>query len=359
MASARKADLELDHASDPKYFVVRIRFREDMLLGKHATLRLDVETKVKDGRAVDDRFTVHQELFVIDSMMQEIRIPRARVRHYSYAGRKIRVEIYTTLVIDDAIIFDTTIDAKQEIVLGLRPPGPFDSLKLVDPEDAFDFLKNLKAVPPLNRVLIYGLGLLIAGYWIGMLYVLFLLREDAVRVLIFGTFVGGFFSYGMYSIMRYFLRAYVNLRMKRLEPIRRNTRLRIADLFEGTSYSAVRNCTLRVIAYNAEYGQYKRGHGTKERTVDFNQPVRVLNLYEKNLDIIPRDRRVERYFQDEVDFSEVFRCLYPNNMTSITHGLALEWEIQLLHPEYQDIELRGRSEDFMYDDFLSEPGDAV
>ncbi len=49
-------------------------------------------------------------------------------------------------------------------------------------------------------------------------------------------------------------------------------------------------------------------------------------------------------------------------MTSVTHGLAFEWEIQILHPEYQDIELPGDPRAFAYEDFFAvppEPRDVV
>ncbi len=289
MDNARTAELVLDSAADPEYFVLRLHFRDTNVRGKEAYVTLSVETEVRDSRPVNESEELFREDFVIEGLDREIRIPRVRVPHYSYAGKRINMLIHTKLVIDDALIFDTTISEPQEIALGLRPPGPFDSPDLIDPHDAFDFLKNIKAVPAKNRYVIFAVGGAVLLGWGALVLVLLNLKSGVIQLGIFGTAVGLFLTALAYSYMRHLLAAYVNLKLKRLdEPIRRDTKLRASDLFEGFTFSAAKNCTLRIIAYNTEHGQYRRGSGTKVRTVSFSDPLRVLKLYEKKLDIIPR-----------------------------------------------------------------------
>ena len=48
----------------------------------------------------------------------------------------------------------------------------------------------------------------------------------------------------------------------------------------------------------------------------------------------------------------MFRALYPPQMVSDSHGLAVHWEIQLIHDDFVDQELVGSSDPFHFEDFL-------
>ncbi len=109
---------------------------------------------------------------------------------------------------------------------------------------------------------------------------------------------------------------------------------------------------LRVVACNMEKGQYTRGSGTKKRTVSFTEPVRAVVLYDRLISRIPAGAPVESYFDGEIQFEPMFQALYPPQLVSTTHGLAVYWEVQLIHDELVDQELVGPVECFAWKDFL-------
>ena len=45
-------------------------------------------------------------------------------------------------------------------------------------------------------------------------------------------------------------------------------------------------------------------------------------------------------------------ALYPPNMVSPSHGVSVDWEVQLLHDDLMDWELKGKASVFQYDDFM-------
>ena len=110
--------------------------------------------------------------------------------------------------------------------------------------------------------------------------------------------------------------------------------------------------TLRVVACNMEMGQYIRGSGTSRRTVSFEEPVRPIILYSERVGHIPARQEIGNYFPEEVDFGPMFKALYPPLEISKTHGLAVYWEVQLLHDEFIDHELKGPADSIKVTDFF-------
>jgi hypothetical protein len=111
---------------------------------------------------------------------------------------------------------------------------------------------------------------------------------------------------------------------------------------------------VRIVACNMEKGQYKRGSGTDERTVSFEEPIRAVMLYEKHIPFVPASMPIKTYLDDTISFDPMFSALYPPFMISDSHGMDVHWEVQLLHPRYVDHELVGKKQRFSYHDFLDE-----
>ncbi len=64
-----------------------------------------------------------------------------------------------------------------------------------------------------------------------------------------------------------------------------------------------------------------------------------------------KGRSLESYFEDELDFDEVFQRLYPASLVQPGNGLTLERKIVLIHKLYRDVELGLDSRAFAWQDF--------
>jgi hypothetical protein len=80
------------------------------------------------------------------------------MRVYSYVGREIDIEVRTQLVVVDAILFDTKITEEHQLALGMKPTISTPAGGVIEPTDAFDFFKNLRATPPQARALTLALA---------------------------------------------------------------------------------------------------------------------------------------------------------------------------------------------------------
>ena len=75
-------------------------------------------------------------------------------------------------------------------------------------------------------------------------------------------------------------------------------------------------------------------------------------LYDQRISLIPAGAPVESYFGGEIVFEPMFAALYPPQMIGSGHGVALHWEVQLIHDEFVDQELVCPSDCFSWRDFL-------
>lgn len=346
-----------------------IEVADRSLIGHDAKFELVAEVKVKDSRAVDAHCVLYEQVLRIDTTRLPVRIPRARVRAFSYAGSKIGLRILTRLRIADGVLLDSVLSEEQQLTVGLKPAVSTDSKALVEPKDLFDFFANLKAIPPASQLVtlvlaIVGGALLVANALVGAhdqfvpeaqtwLYSQRDSDGDGQLPLVNALMASGALGAALWAAMRRQLRKYMQFH---LSPnpgrIRRGSKVRAAALFGGSSRVPLENATLRIVAANMECGQYRRGSGTKERTVSFKEPARGVILYEKRVPLILKGMPLSRYFDDAVDFDPMFRALYPPFMVSGSHGLNVHWEVQLLHPAFVDQELVGPAGLFEYEDFL-------
>jgi hypothetical protein len=159
---------------------------------------------------------------------------------------------------------------------------------------------------------------------------------------------------GIWFAIRKQLRKYMRFELHGLPAkICRGDSLRASTFLRGRARVPLENITVRMVACNMELGQYKRGSGTKERTVSFKEPVRAVVLYERAIRLIPAGLPVERFLDGEVAFEPMFKALYPPQMVGSKHGLALYWEVQLIHDDFIDQEVVGPIDCFPWKDFLA------
>jgi len=150
------------------------------------------------------------------------------------------------------------------------------------------------------------------------------------------------------------LRKYMTFGLKPIsKSVTRQSEHAVSDLFYGVSRTDLKDVTLRIVACNMEKGQYVRGSGSNRRTVSFSTPVRGVLLYSKKVTLIPKNHSVENHFRDSMSFEPMFKVLYPPNEVSESHGLFIYWEIQLIHNDFVDQEVAGKTANFRREDFFT------
>jgi len=347
--------------------VCRIDVIDTTLTGQNAEFSIIAEIEVHDSRGVNAQRTLFTKMLHLTSDPVEIRIPRDKMRGYTYSGEMITMKLRTRLVIDNAILFDTKITEEQELKLGTKPSISTNTKSIIDPSATFNFFKNLKAIPAhaqLMTVLLLVIGsvIIVANTLIGWhdqlspdnltwLYSHVDSDGDPSSPLVKSLLASGSVGAAVWFALRDKLRQYMQFSLKTLPKIQRNSSYSPLDLVRGRSRVPLRDVTLRVVACNMEFGQYQRGSGTSVRTVSFNHPIRGVILYESTAKHIPANVPIATYFDGAIDFESMFAALYPPFIT-LTHGMQVHWEVQLLHPEFVDQELVGLAKGFRYADFL-------
>ncbi|HEU5162766.1 MAG TPA: hypothetical protein VFV54_06455 [Thermoanaerobaculia bacterium] len=339
------------------------------LHGHGAELRIRRTVLVKDDRPVNESDVLFERKIESLQTRNEIVIHRAQLQAYTYRGSMIDIAIESELEIDDGVIIDTTIREQEELLLGGKPAVSNDAKGIIEPADAFDFLTNFKAIPPVNKM-ITAVLLLIGGIVISVNTLVGIRDQfkpdgqtlfydhrdsdgDSESPLQKSLVGSGMVGAALWFAIRRQLRKYMTFEICNVPgQVGRAAVLRAGAVLRGRARIDLHNVRLRIVACNMERGQYTRGSGTKKRTVSFKQPVRAVVLYDQEIPLIPAGAPVESYFSGEIAFEPLFKALYPPQKISGSHGLAVYWEVQLIHDELVDQELIGPVECFAWKDFL-------
>ncbi|HEX9710154.1 MAG TPA: hypothetical protein VGB42_09345 [Candidatus Thermoplasmatota archaeon] len=357
------------HPEKEHLVVCRIRAPEGCV-GRGAKLVLERVVRVKDSRPVHERIKLWETELRIESTDQELAVPRPALgRGYDYDGHEIDIRVESRLTIDDGIFFDTELEGVHRLDVLDRPSVDGCAKELSEPEDAFDFFSNLAAIPARNRLVTIALaavgGVLIAvNALVGLhdqlapeaqtwLYSHVDSDGDSQSPLV-GALMGcGALGAAVWFAMRRQLRKYMTFALARdLRVPGRDTVVPAGRLVSGKARVPIDRATFRVVAYNRELGQYRRGSGTDERTVSFQTPVRAVKLFEQVLQDVPAGAPIERYLEGDVPFLPMFAALYPPLRVSASHGIDVKWEVQLLHPLFVDQEIVSDGDPFPYEAFL-------
>lgn len=346
-----------------------IDVHDTSLLSHSARLELVQRVKVHDSRGIHQEKTVWSSELSLDSRRLRRAIDAGNLGAYTYRGRMIDLELQIRVVVDDGILFDTTVTETVERALGGKPSVSNDSKQLIEPKDAFQFFANLKAIRARDQFLVLLLSVvaavLIAANTLvgvhdqfspeGRTY-LYSHRDsdgDSSSPLVNSLTGSGALGALVWFAMRKRLRRYMSFHLTSFSSaIRRGDQFQVSQLCAGAPRIDLERVTLRVVACNMEKGQYKRGSGTNERTVSFSEPARAVLLYEKEVARIEAGSLVQFFFPETITFDPMFTTLYPPIRLGSSHGLAVHWEIQLLHPEFVDQELVGPSSGLVFEDFL-------
>jgi hypothetical protein len=364
-----KIDVRLEHDTDYSDCpVLLLTVTEPDLVGKQADLSFVLKVHVHDSRAVHNERVVHRHSFALSAGTMRVELPKGCLHgFYSYAGKGIDLRVVAKIKIDDGILFDSEVETQHPLPLGDRPRVAAHDGKLMDPSDAFSFIANLNAIPPKNKMItlwlmLIGGVLIVVNALLGLhdqfvpesqIYFYDHTGDDGSESPLMKALMGcGALGVALWAAIKAQLRKYMRFELRPCPPLRRGVRLNAAELVDGEARTALHDITVRVVACNRECGQYKRGSGTKVRTVSFKTPSRAVKLYEKRIANVPANVPIAQYLDGEIDFEPMFADLYPPLMIATTHGIDVAWEVQLLHPKFVDQELPCNADGLRYDDFL-------
>jgi len=324
-----------------------MRISDPKMMGKKADFTLNLESNVHDSRAVNKSKVIYTYSFKVENTEYKWKIPTDTLNCYTYRGSQISIVIRANLKVDDAwILKDSEVCQNVQLKLvDTRQATHGDAQTEIDPFDVVHFGENFSALSPVNKFLFVMMSLFCGVVAIGgsfQAWEIFKDEEDGVVIAIFLIIIILVAIWCLWGrLKKKFFSSYMSVSLRQLPKIDWDTRLTIPQLITGKSRVNLRSLTVRVVACNMEKGQYVRGSGTNRRTVSFEEPVRPVILYSETVGHVPKGQEIAGYFPGEVDFGPMFKSLYPPLEISPTHGLAVYWEVQLLHNDFVDFELKG------------------
>ena len=327
------------------------------MMGKKAEFTLDLASDVHDSDPVNDETNLYTNKFVVDRTEYELEIPTDSFECFTYKGTHASIVLRANLKVDDAwILRDSQVSRTTQFKLVDARSGSRggDATEVIDPFDTVQFSKNFDALSSQRKTGFILMSLLCALGWLGGSWLIWELGSDGsiVMAVVFIIFLL-ILMVGLWLWQKNsFFRSYMSVSLRPIPAITRSTCLPISQLVSGKSKIDLKNMTLRVVACNMEMGQYIRGSGTSRRTVSFEEPVRPIILYSERVGHIPARQEIGNHFPGKVDFGPMFKALYPPLEISETHGLAVYWEVQLLHDEFIDHELKGPADSIKVTDFF-------
>ena len=341
----------------PNYFTVVLKITDPKMMGKKAEFTLDLASDVHDSDPVNDETNLYTNKFVVDRTEYELEIPTDSFECFTYKGTHASIVLRANLKVDDAwILRDSQVSRTTQFKLVDARSGSRggDATEVIDPFDTVQFSKNFDALSSQRKTGFILMSLLCALGWLGGSWLIWELGSDGsiVMAVVFIIFLlilmGGLWLWQKNS----FFRSYMSVSLRPIPAITRSTCLTISQLVSGKSEIDLKNMTLRVVACNKEMGQYIRGSGSNRRTVSFEEPVRPIILYSERVGHIPARHEIGNHFPGEVKFGPIFKALYPPMEILKTHGLAVYWEVQLLHDDFIDHELKGPIDSIEVTDFF-------
>ncbi|MBP9779404.1 hypothetical protein KBD33_02135 [Candidatus Gracilibacteria bacterium] len=290
--------------SDGK-LVGNITFYDPSFIGKKAIFSLNLTVDVHDSRGINSSKDIFTEAFIITESFVSRTISFENKSFFTYHGEHIDIDMTMKCRIDDGIFFDTKVG--QEIVMKLiRSPGiALDAPGIIEPNDAFNLINNLRVLPVQAQLSTIGLmivgGIVIINMLIGAhdqsvspqeIWLYSQIDSDGettspfINALLTSSPIGLFVWY----MIKKQLRKYMTFFWKKEDfSGEKGLTYNVREYIGGKSRVDLTNVTLRIVAANIEKGQYERGSGTKTRTVSFSNPVRAIVLYSKQYDLIPKD----------------------------------------------------------------------
>jgi hypothetical protein len=348
-------------SNGPDGLVLRLAVHDPDLAGKQAKFTVVQRFRCKVDSPVHKSRLLSEHEVRLGPGEQEIALGRVPADVFCYEGNKLDIELGGRLEIDDGVFFDTRLDVAITPVSTLPPrrKGAADAKEVHSPGDSFDFFANLRAIPSKARLLviwmlILGGPLVMGNFALGVrdqfqpdsrVWFYDHSGSDGGESPFMKALAGsGAAGAALWLAIRRQLRRYMEFSAKLPEGrLRRGLSCRPGELISGKAGVVLEQVQVRLVAYNREHGQYtkqeKDGNSTKTVTKEFTSEAGGLVLYEQMLFHVPKDKPIESLLSGEISFDALFDTLYPPVMQGGTHGLDVQLEAQLLHPEFVDQEV--------------------
>ncbi|MFM8413952.1 MAG: hypothetical protein ACKOCX_04420, partial [Planctomycetota bacterium] len=348
--------LSVDAESDPERVTVTIDVGDPRYLGESASLEIYRLAQVHDASPVNDLALLASRELVLDRERIDLALPAGAIRGFTYRGKQVSVKTFAELRLADGLVWDTTVCTEVRLPECRLPDPQGDAKRLADPKDAFSLVSNFRAIP-LHRkaavvvLLATGAVVIACNTALGLRdelapagsHFVYSKRDtdgDAQSPLGQSLLLSGATGTAIWFALRRQLRSYTTFRLERLPgTIGRETVLAIDEIVRGRPVVDLEDITVRVVACNLEKGSYTRGSGSNTRVINFAEPVAAVLLFEQLLPLVHRGQPLEASLSGSVRFGPVFDLLHPPCEVSKTHGLILQWEVQLLHDRFVDHEL--------------------
>ena len=350
----------------------------------HVLARLEV----RDPSGIDEDRTLHKQRLVPGTGAVDALLPKD-LAAFDYHGQQIALRLTLRLTdVTGKTLAELRLRTEEGGLVGTRPKLAESPQALMNPEDKYSFFANVMALPMSQRLSVLGLTSVL---WLAAATNLAVGAHDQFRAeapltemqrlnltlahrndeLARPRVQPFFYTKGRrrlpmldavkLSLSLALLAALMSQRnlprygdfhiFERLPALRPGTRIALRRLLRGKSHADLYNVTVRVVAANLECWRRKAGRGEKQEK-EIRTAVRAVKLYEKNLAYVPAGTPLGDVLKDEVDFTPMFRALYPPLIVSEGHGLDLAWQVQLLHPEFVDQILPGPTSGLRFADFL-------
>jgi hypothetical protein len=356
---------------------LRLQVSDADLAGKQARFSVVQRFRCKVDSPVHKSRVLSEHEITLRAGEQELALGPVPADVFCYVGEKLDIELGGWLELDDGVFFDTKLDVAitPPSTLPPRRKAPVDSKSVHSPGDDFDFFANLRAIPSKARLIV--IWLMLVGIPVVAANAALGVRDQFVpdsqvwfydhsgddgseSPLLKGMAGSGVVGFGLWMAIRRQLQRYMTFEAKLpAGRLRRGLACRPGELIGGQAGVALEQVRVRLVAYNREHGQYtkqeKDGNSTKTVTKSFTQEAGGVVLYDELLFHVPANKPIAQVLTGEVVFDGLFDSLYPPLMQDDTHGLDLQLEAQLLHPEFvdQDVELPVESRALAFEDFRS------
>jgi len=353
-----------------------------------AELRILARVELRHADGIPEERTLHSQRLQLGAGAQDVPLPQ-QTASYDYHGQQIGVRLALQLMDGKGkALAEARLRDSESVLVAPRPKLSDSPEALMSPKDDYSLLANLRALPASVGLTFGGLGL--ALYVLAAVNLAVGLRDqrmaeapltgtqrlnltlagrteelervrvapilygkgprrvpalDALKISLILCVIGG-------VILRKQLHRYGDFRLfLLLPPLRPGTRVEARRLLRGRAQVDLLNVTVRVVAGNLECWRRKPAAGEKsEKTV--RTPVRAVKLYERALPYVPAQTSIGDFLEGDVDFTPMFRALYPPLMVTNESGLDLVWQVHILHPEFVDQALPGPTSNLRFADFL-------
>jgi hypothetical protein len=331
---------------------VRIEVFDSSLIGQEADLQFRITGEVKKQHGLDASWDCPAQTLTL-AANQVVDLPEVLATAYPFQGKNLHARVTATLKLKGRWFGEL---AEHELGVVERAEASAESH--ADPRDSFDLAKNFKILPPTARLKLIGLfiaGLLVvvANLLVGYhdqhvtdprdayLYDKIGKKGRSESPLVKALLGSGGLGLGIFLAIRRQLLRYFTLEPRAGRVVGRGGRIAINALVFGRAEVDLEGLTLRVVAINAERGQYrvkqKKGWATKS----FRVPVRAVVLFSQPLPPMKEGQLLEHVLFGEVDVEPAYEQLLPPCEIDAETGIDVGIEIQLSHADLLDNEIEG------------------